>query len=115
MPLIHIQTSAAAPADAQPLLRDLSRELAGRLGKPERYVMTLLQADQAMSFGAEAAPCAYVEIKSIGGLDGDQPRRLSAMVCELLGRHLALPAERIYVSFEDAPARLWGWNGGTFG
>lgn len=115
MPLIHIQTSAPAPDDAGPLLREASRELASHLGKPERYVMTLLQAALPMTFGADPGPSAYVEVKSIGGLDGDQPRRLSAVLCELLGRHLGLEAERIYIQFEDAPARLWGWNGGTFG
>lgn len=115
MPLIHIQTSAPSPADPAPLLRELSRELASRLGKPERYVMTLLRADQAMSFGGDDAPCAYVEIKSIGGLDGDQPRRLSAMVSELLAAHLGLRPERIYIGFESVAGCLWGWNGGTFG
>ena len=115
MPLIQIRTSAPSPADPTPLLRDLSRELATRLGKPERYVMTSLQGDLVMTFGAEADPCAYVEIKSIGALDGDRPRRLSAMVSELLARHLALPPERIYIGFEDVAPRLWGWNGGTFG
>lgn len=115
MPLIHIQTSAPAPDDAEPLLREVSRELASRLGKPERYVMTLLQAGLPMTFAGETAPSAYVEVKSIGGLDGDQPRRLSGDLCELLERHLGVQAERVYIQFEEAPARLWGWNGGTFG
>lgn len=115
MPLIHIQTSAPAPAEAAPLLRELSRELATRLGKPERYVMTLLQSDVPMTFAGEAEPAAYVEVKSIGALGGDQPRRLSAALCELLERHLQVKADRIYISFEDVPAQLWGWNGGTFG
>lgn len=115
MPLIHIQTSAPAPADPTPLLREVSRELATRLGKPERYVMTLLNAALPMTFAADTSPCAYVEVKSIGGLAGDQPRRLSALLCELLERHLDLKPERVYISFEDAAAHLWGWNGGTFG
>lgn len=115
MPLIHIQTSAPAPDDAQPLLREISRELASRLGKPERYVMTLLHTAVPMTFAGDGAPSAYVEVKSIGGLDGDQPRRLSTLLCELLKRHLGVEAERTYIHFEDAPARLWGWNGSTFG
>jgi phenylpyruvate tautomerase PptA (4-oxalocrotonate tautomerase family) len=115
MPLIHSQTSAPAPADPSPLLRALSRELASLLGKPERYVMVLLDAAVPMKFGGDPSPCGYVEVKSIGQLDGDQPRRISAAVCTLLERHLSLPGARVYIGFEDVPGRLWGWDGSTFG
>lgn len=115
MPLIHIQTSAPAPADPSPLLRELSRELASLLGKPERYVMVVLSGGVPMQFGGTTAPCGYVEVKSIGQLDGDQPQRISAAVCSLLERHLSLPGARVYIGFEDVPARLWGWDGSTFG
>jgi len=115
MPLIHIQTSAPSPTDPDPLLLELSGELARLLGKPERYVMTLLNAPVPMRFGGDASPCCYVEVKSIGGLDGDQPRRISAALCGWLERHLGVPAARVYIGFEDVPARLWGWDGGCFG
>ena len=42
MPLISVKTSAASPNGAA-LLSDLSSTLASLLGKPERYVMTLLE------------------------------------------------------------------------
>ena len=115
MPLIHIHTSAAAPADTGSLLAQVSRELASLLGKPERYVMTLLDTAVPMTFGGDSAPCAYIEVKSIGALDGDRPRRITATLSDILKRHLSVAAERIYVGFEDVPGRLWGWNGDTFG
>ncbi|MFM8936167.1 MAG: phenylpyruvate tautomerase MIF-related protein [Vulcanococcus sp.] len=115
MPLLKIQTSSPAPADADALLGELSRELAGWLGKPERYVMTVLEAGTAMTFASDTAPCAYVEVKSIGALSGDRPASISAALCKLLEQRLGVSAERTYISFEDVPARLWGWNGGTFG
>lgn len=115
MPLLKIQTSSPAPADADALLGELSRELAGWLGKPERYVMTVLEAGSAMTFAGDTAPCAYVEVKSIGALSGDRPASISAALCKLLEQRLGVSAERTYISFEDVPARLWGWNGGTFG
>ena len=95
MPLIHVQTSCAAVPEAETLLRELSAELATWLGKPERYVMTLLHTGVPMTFGGDTAPCAYVEVKSIG--------------------RLGVPADRIYIGFEDVPGRLWGWDGSTFG
>lgn len=115
MPLIHIQTSAPTPDDPAPLLQELSGTLATLLGKPERYVMTLLNAGMVMSFAGDVSPCAYVEVKSIGALEKEQPRRICGAICELLGRHLNLRAYRVYIGFEDVPARLWGWNGDTFG
>ena len=42
MPLISVRTSAAAAA-GEALLTELSSSLAALLGKPERYVMTLLE------------------------------------------------------------------------
>jgi phenylpyruvate tautomerase PptA (4-oxalocrotonate tautomerase family) len=56
-----------------------------------------------------------VEVKSIGGLAGERTRALSAALAATLERGLGVPAERIYISFEDVPGRLWGWNGSTFG
>ena len=115
MPLISVKTSAPVAEAAGPLLKELSSSLAQLLGKPERYVMTLLHGDVAMTFAADPAPSCYVEVKSIGALDGDRPRQLSATVSDLIERHLGIPANRTYIGFEDVPGRLWGWNGSTFG
>ena len=40
---------------------------------------------------------------------------ISAALCGLLEERLGVSADRIYISFDDVPARLWGWNGSTFG
>jgi phenylpyruvate tautomerase len=115
MPLISVKTSAAPDADPQALLGELSSALAALLGKPERYVMTLLESAVPMTFAGDGAPACYVEVKSIGALDGDRTRQVSQAVCELVERHLGIPGDRTYIGFEDVPGRLWGWNGSTFG
>lgn len=115
MPLISVRTSAAAPAAADALLAALSSGLAALLGKPERYVMTMLETGVPMTFAGDSAPACYVEVKSIGALDGDRTRQVSRAVCELIETHLGIAADRTYIGFEDVPGRLWGWNGGTFG
>lgn len=114
MPLISVKTSAAGGADPQALLGELSSTLAALLGKPERYVMTLLDTEVPMTFAGDGAPACYVEVKSIGALDGDRTRQVSAAVCNLIEQHLGIPAERTYIGFDDVPGRLWGWNGSTF-
>jgi phenylpyruvate tautomerase PptA (4-oxalocrotonate tautomerase family) len=94
------------------LLKVLSSTLAEQTGKPEAYVMTLLETAVPMTFAGSSEPCAYVEIKSIGAL---KPPAMTAAFCNLIREHTGIPADRIYVAFEDVRASSWGWNGRTFG
>ncbi len=117
MPLIEVRTSAAAPQGAAggSLMGDLSRLLAKRFGKPERWVMTGLQANLTMTFGGSTAPAAYVEVKNVGKMSPDDTTTLSGEICERLAAGLGVPRDRIYIEFADAAGYLWGWNGETFG
>ena len=112
MPLINVRTSLPEVADSAALLKELSTALAQQTGKPEAYVMTLLETAVPMTFGGSTEPCAYVEIKSIGAL---KPPAMTSAFCELIESRTGIPASRIYVAFEDVNASSWGWNGNTFG
>ena len=94
------------------LLNKLSAALASATGKPESYVMTLLESSVPMTFGGSNEPCAYVEIKSIGALT---PPEMSDQFCALINASLGISKDRIYIGFEDVNASDWGWNGRTFG
>jgi phenylpyruvate tautomerase len=113
MPLARLTTSAKLP-DPQPLLRNLSRLLAERLGKPEEYVMTC-HVPAAMTFAGTEEPCAFLELKSIGRFSPQQTKELSARLCALIGDALGLPQSRVYIEFADAQGHLWGHDGDTFG
>jgi phenylpyruvate tautomerase PptA (4-oxalocrotonate tautomerase family) len=117
MPLVQVFTSAPAPAaDAQKkLLADLSKLLATRFGKPERWVMTCLQPQLGMTFGGSPAPAAFVAVKNIGKMTADDTTRLSGELCDRLSEGLGVARDRIYIDFADAVGYLWGWNGETFG
>jgi phenylpyruvate tautomerase len=115
MPLIQVFTSAPA-ADAQKaLLADLSKLLALRFGKPERWVMTCLQTGVAMTFGGTPAPTAFVAVKNVGKMTADDTETLSGEICQHLAAALGVARDRIYIEFADAAGYLWGWDGGTFG
>ena len=86
--------------------------MAQQTGKPEAYVMTLLETAVPMTFGGSTEPCAYVEIKSIAAL---KPPAMTSSFCELIESRTGIPASRIYVAFEDVNASSCGWNGNTFG
>ncbi len=112
MPLINVKTSISNIEKPELLLKDLSSELSLITGKPESYVMTLLQTNVPMTFAGTNDPCCYVEIKSIGAIN---PSKMSSVFCKLISSKTNIAEERIYLAFEDVPARLWGWSGRTFG
>ena len=112
MPLINVRTSLPSLKDESALLQELSAELASQTGKPEAYVMTLLETGVPMTFAGSHEPGAYVEVKSIGAL---RPPAMTAAFCELIQARTGIPANRVYIGFEDVQASCWGWNGSTFG
>jgi phenylpyruvate tautomerase PptA (4-oxalocrotonate tautomerase family) len=117
MPLIKVQTSVSAPAPAQAeaLLKQLSRSLAKHTGKPEAYVMTTLEPGVSMTFAGTTEPVCFVEIKSVGAMQPKQTEAMSKDFCEQLQQGLGVPASRIYIEFADAQGYMWGWNSSTFG
>ena len=112
MPLINLRTNISDVQAPDALLKKLSAALATATGKPESYVMTLLDSGVPMTFAASEESCACVEIKSIGSLT---PPAMSDQFCELIKSSLGIPEDRIYTGFDDVNASDWGWNGRTFG
>ena len=112
MPLINVRTSLPEVTDSAALLKELSAALAQQTGKPESYVMTLLETAVPMTFAGSSEACAYVEIKSIGAL---KPAAMTSAFCELIESRTGIPSSRIYLAFDDVNASSWGWNGKTFG
>ena len=117
MPLVQIFTSAPPPAAAEQnaLLADLSKLLAARFHKPERWVMTCLCPNLAMTFGGTPAPSAFITVKNVGKMTADDTNGLSAALCDRVSAGLGVARDRIYIEFSDAAGYLWGWNGETFG
>ena len=114
MPYLLINTNRKLErAEESTLLANCSQAVAGMLGKPERYVMTSIESGITMTFGGDDAPCAYVELKSLG-LPEERSAEFSQALCELLGGALDIAVERIYIEFSNPARHLWGWNGATF-
>ena len=112
MPLISVRTSLTDVKNSKEILKALSEELAKSTGKPEQYVMTLIQNDLPMTFGGNNDPCCYLEIKSIGSL---KPNEMTEVFSKIISDMMKIPINRIYISFEDVEPSRWGVNGKTFG
>ena len=117
MPLIKVQTSAAAPekSTVETMLRSLSGSLSQHLGKPESYVMTAFEAEIPMTFAGTSAPACYIEIKSVGSMKPEQTQAMSQDFCQQINQALGIDQNRVYIEFADAKGYMWGWNGSTFG
>ena len=89
--------------------------LAEELGKSTEYIMVLVNTGSSLSFAEDdQTPCAYIEVKNIGGFTPDTAKKLSLRFCELVNEKLQTPANRVYIEYQNAERHLWGWNGKTF-
>jgi phenylpyruvate tautomerase len=115
MPLLKLVTTVLLPHEkGKLLLAALSKAVAGTIGKPEQYVM-VAASQSAMLMSGRAGEAAFVDIRSIGGLNAETNRKLSQQICKLLKDSLGIAPDRVYVNFTDVEADNWGWNGSTFG
>ena len=113
MPLIQINTSCKSIVENDDLLqKDISKMVAKLTGKPESYVMTIIQRDTKMTFAGSNEPCCFIKVKSIGSL---VPASMSKSLCELIASKTNINTNRIYIEFIDVKASNWGFNSSTFG
>jgi phenylpyruvate tautomerase len=117
MPLIQVDTSCnlSDQNKKQSVVKALSHLAAEAMGKPEQYVMACIHDNVVMSMSGQAGPCALVTVRSIGGLSKTVNQNVAAQVGQMLQKELAIPPNRIYLTFEDIAPTHWAWNGKTFG
>lgn len=114
MPTLIIKTNAALAADnCFDLLQSASETVAEMLGKPERYVMVMLEQNAAMYFAGSTAPLAYLELKSLG-LPEQRSAEFSATLCDWVSQQLGVSPDRVYVGFSAPPRHLFGFDRSTF-
>ena len=112
MPLIEINTSLKSIVEIDLLQKEISKIVADLTGKPENYVMTMIQSDTLMTFAGSDEPCCFIKLKSIGSLN---PSKMSKSLCDLIASKTNIRTNRIYVEFVDVKATNWGFNSSTFG
>ena len=110
MPYINVSTSAKIK-DKKKLLEEISILVSSLTNKSKRFVMAKLDDNSEMYFNDES-PCCFLEIKSIGSLN---PSEMAEPISDFVYEKMGIPIDKIYISFEDVPASMWGWNGRTFG
>ncbi|KAK7291860.1 hypothetical protein RIF29_07353 [Crotalaria pallida] len=115
MPTLNLFTNL--PLDsviASDILRDATKTVSKIIGKPESYVMILLNGGVPIAFGGSEEPAAYGELISIGGLGPDVNGKLSSTIADILQTKLSIDSSRFYIKFYDVQRSFFGFNGSTF-
>ncbi|KAJ1400635.1 Tautomerase/MIF superfamily [Sesbania bispinosa] len=115
MPTLNLFTNVPVDAVvASDILRDATKAVAKIIGKPESYVMILLNGGVPIAFGGTEEPAAYGELISIGGLGQSVNGKLSSTIAEILQTKLYIDGSRFYIKFYDVQRSFFGFNGSTF-
>lgn len=70
------------------LALELTALVAKEIGKPETVTQAIVADDAVVSFGGNfLAPSAFIVVMSVGGLNPEVCKRLSAALCALLGKY----------------------------
>ncbi|XP_062202276.1 uncharacterized protein LOC133904764 isoform X1 [Phragmites australis] len=105
MPCLNLSTNVNLDGvDTSSILAEASKTVATVIGKPEAYVMVVLKGSVPMAFGGTQEPAAYGELVSIGGLNPDVNKKLSAGIASILESKLSIPKSRYYLKFYDSKA-----------
>ncbi|KAF9591948.1 hypothetical protein IFM89_010306 [Coptis chinensis] len=105
MPCLNLSTNVSLEGvDTSSVLSEATRSVANIIGKPEAYVMIVLKGSIPIAFGGTEQPAAYGELVSIGGLNPDTNKKLSAAIATILETKLSVPKNRFFLKFYDSKA-----------
>ena len=114
MPLLKLQVSENMEDEKKKIILScLSRIVSDSLGKPENYVMIIIEQSSFLMAGNEG-PAAFADIRSIGSINNRTTADLTQKLCRYLDELLGIPSDRVYINFTDVAAENWGYNGQTF-
>ncbi|XP_073009042.1 uncharacterized protein [Typha latifolia] len=115
MPCLNLSANVTLDGvDTSAILSELTKTVANLIGKPEAYVMVVLKGSVPIAFGGTEQPAAYGELVSIGGLNTNVNKKLSAEIAAILETKLSVPKSRFFLKFSDSKGSDFGWNGSTF-
>jgi len=111
MPLLQINTNISIK-DPASVVKQASTLVATMLGKPESYVMVVLNPELNLVFAGSDEAAAHLKLKSLG-LPESETSQYSEQLCSFMEKLGVKPA-RTYIEFSGPPRNMWGWNGSTF-
>ena len=113
MPFIDCKITDKLTEDKKEALKSKLGKAVSILHKPESYLMVGIADGYSLYFaGRKMEHGAYVEVSLFGSASASDYERMTAEVCKILSDELAVPANRVYVTYHGV--NDWGWNGSNF-
>ncbi|MBR6107870.1 MAG: hypothetical protein IKQ39_07650 [Oscillospiraceae bacterium] len=113
MPFINVKTNQTISAEqAETIKSQLGTAITAIPGKSEGWLMVGLEGGSSLYFKGSDAPAAMVSVSIYGSASGNALDTLTAHITGILTDTLAIPSDRIYVSYWST--ENWGWNGSNF-
>ena len=113
MPFIHTRVNRPISQEQEKTLARQYGQAVSLLGKSESWLMLQFEDSCRLYFkGENSKPLAFVNVKLYGGAKKEAYQKMTAQVTQILGDTLSIPAEGIYVEYEETDH--WGWQGSNF-
>ncbi len=94
------------------IAKEAMKILSEVIGKPINYCSSQV-AESIGGFGGNVEDSAFIDIKSIGGLQGKQ-KELADKFCSLIESKTPIKGGKIYLNFTEFTGSNWGFNHKTF-
>ena len=113
MPFIHTRVNRPISQEAEKAMAKRLGDAVSLLGKSENWLMLQFEDNCRLYFkGDSQKPLAFVNVKLYGRASTDAYNKLTRKITAMLEETLSIPADGIYVEYEETPH--WGWNGSNF-
>ena len=109
--LIYIGTKVADDVKGE-IAKEAMKILSEVIGKPIIYCSSQV-TESVGGFASNVEPSAFVDIRSVGGLQGKQ-KELSDRFCALITTKTSIKGDKVYLNFTELTGGNWGFNHKTF-
>ena len=114
MPFINAKVSGKISAEKEEILKGkLGKAIELIPGKSENWLMVGFEDEYTLYFkGQKSEKIAFVEVKIFGTASQKAYDQLTDRICSIFNEELGIPADKIYVTYQEI--ENWGWNGNNF-
>ncbi|CAI5735766.1 unnamed protein product [Hyaloperonospora brassicae] len=112
MPSVQVTSNVPSTGvDKANVMAAISKGVADALDKSEQVVMVQLNLDTPMFFQATDAPCAMIQVRSIGKVDAQHNPKTASVLTETVSRELNIAVDRIFMTIDDVQRQNWAKGG----
>ena len=113
MPLAIVTLGTKVSDDVKAeIAKEAMNILSTVIGKPLKYCACQV-VETVGAFGGEGGANTFMEVRSVGGLEGKQ-KDLSDKFCTLIEGKTSIKGDKIYLNFTELTGGNWGYNHKTF-